>query len=288
MSGRDTNYIFSNVTCKVSITNVSGSDTPYSMTVRQGDTTLPYSAVKKSGYMRHIKHALSESHDGLSQKQERGTMEKLNVIRKETKAVKRKRKTSYVKEKMKSSDLFGTMEAIMRHNTRYYQSDFEIDKEILKEAAGSTVKADRTLLWLSRTHGTHCLRERDVFLKNSRAYHTWLYYAGQAHEHVLAYVVEITGKSDGKLTGSLYSLNYGMHCRHVEEAALPVDHIKVIYEHGERIVPAGQCIPIWEDTHLGKTVHFEEQPKDPDILERLLLEERIKRHLSEPVRGQKI
>lgn len=222
-------------------------------------------------------------------------MEKLNVIRKTSKVAESKRKTLYVKEKMKSSDLFGTMGAIMEHNTVYYKNDFEIDKEILKEAAGSTVKADRTLLWLSRTHGTHCFRERDVFLKGSRAYYTWLYYVDQTHENVLAYVVEITGKSDGKLIGSLYSLNYGMHCRHVEEAAVPVDHTKIIYEHGERIVPAGQCLPICEDSHLGKPLRFEEQPKNPDILGRVLQEERTRRQRlkpvnvqGQPVRGRKI
>ena len=210
-------------------------------------------------------------------------MEKLNVIRQTHEKAKSKRKTLYAKEKIKSSDLLSTMEAIMKQNTKYYQSDFEIDKKILKEAAESPVKTDKTLLWLSRTHGTHCFKERDVFLKNSCAYHTWLYYADQTHEHVLAYMVEITGVFDGKLAGSLYHLDYEMHCRHLIETAIPADHVKVIYEHGCRIVPAGQHISVHTDRQMGKVVYLEEYPKDLDIFERILQEERARRHLSKPV-----
>lgn len=231
--------------------------------------------------MRHRKHQQKVAMD--YSKWKRRFMEKLNIIRQTHKKANDKRTTSYVKERIKSSGLLNTMEAIMKHNTKYYQSDFEIDKKILKEAAESPVKTDKTLLWLSRTHGTHCFKERDVFLKNSRAYHTWLYYADQAHEHVLAYVVEITGGSDGKLAGSLYHLDYETHCRHVIETAIPADHVKIIYEHDSRIVPAGQHISVHTDSQMGKVVHLEEYPKDLDIFERILQEERDKRHLSKPV-----
>ena len=270
---------YSSVAYKESIAKVPDSDT-HSITMRQGDTTLSYSAVKKSKSMRHRKHQQKAAMDYLKWK--RRFMEKLNVIRQTHKKANGKRKTSYVHEKIKSSDLLSTMEAVMKHNTKYYRSDFEIDKKILKEAAESPVKAGQTLLWLSRTHGTHCFKERDVFLKNSCAYHTWLYYAEQTHEHVLAYVVEITGVFDGKLTGSLYHLDYEMHCRHVIETAIPVDHVKIIYKHGCRIVPAGRHISVHTDSKMGEVVHLEEYPKDLDMFERILQEERDKRHLSKP------
>ena len=230
--------------------------------------------------MRHRGHQQKAAMD--YSKWKRRFMEKLNVIRQAPQKVKSRRKASYVHEKIKSSDLLSNMEAVMKHNTKYYRSDFEIDKKILEEAAESPVKAGQTLLWLSRTHGTHCFKERDVFLKNSCAYHTWLYYAEQTHEHVLAYVVEITGVFDGKLTGSLYHLDYEMHCRHVIETAVPVDHVKIIYKHGCRIVPAGRHISVHTDSRMGEVVHLEEYPKDLDMFERILQEERDKRHLSKP------
>ena len=265
---------------KESIAKVLDSDTR-SIAMRQGDTTLSLFCCKKSKSMRHHGHQQKPAMD--YPKWKRRLMEKLNVIRQASKKAESKRKTSYVKGRIKSSDIISTMEAIMKHNTKYYQSDFEIDKKILKEAAENPVETDKALLWLSRTHGTHCFKERDVFLKNSCAYHTWLYYADQTHEHVLAYAVEITGVFDGKLTGSLYHLDYEMHCRHLIETAIPVDHVKVIYEHGSRIVPAGQHISVHTDRQMGKVVHLEEYPKDLDIFERILQEERDKRHLSKPV-----
>lgn len=70
-----------------------------------------------------------------------------------------------------------------------------------------------------------------------------------------------------------------MYCRHVREKAIPVDHIKVIYEHGRRILPAGQCISIHEDSKMGKFVYFEEHPNDSAVLESILQEETDRRHL---------
>ena len=70
----------------------------------------------------------------------------------------------------------------------------------------------------------------------------------QTHERVLAYAAEITRVFDGKLAGSLYHLDDEMHCRHVMETALLVDHVKVIYEHGSHIVPAGQHISFHTDS----------------------------------------
>ena len=34
--------------------------------------------------------------------------------------------------KFEDVDVFASLEAIMKHNTAFYQSDFDIDKEIIK------------------------------------------------------------------------------------------------------------------------------------------------------------
>jgi hypothetical protein len=60
-------------------------------------------------------------------------------------------------------DVFASLNALMRQNTGFYQSDLEIDKEIIARAAASPDTADKTLLWLSRPSGTYCFKERDVF-----------------------------------------------------------------------------------------------------------------------------
>jgi len=61
--------------------------------------------------------------------------------------------------KFENVDVTASLEAIMKQNTGFYQSDLEIDKEIIAKAAASPRKEDKTLLWFCRPSGTHCFRE---------------------------------------------------------------------------------------------------------------------------------
>ena len=81
--------------------------------------------------------------------------------------------------KFEDMDVFASPHAIMKQNTGFYQSDFEIDKEIIQKAAASPNQEDKTLLWLSRPSGTHCFRERDVFLKDTAPHNTWRFHKEQ-------------------------------------------------------------------------------------------------------------
>ena len=74
--------------------------------------------------------------------------------------------------KFENMDLFASLEAIMKQNTGFYQSDLDIDKEIIAKAAASPHREDKTLLWFCRPSGTHCFRERDVFLKDTAPHNT--------------------------------------------------------------------------------------------------------------------
>ena len=68
-------------------------------------------------------------------------------------------------QKFENVDVIASLEAIMKQNTAFYQSDFDIDKQILQKAAVSPIPEDKRLLWFSRPSGTCCFRERDVFLR---------------------------------------------------------------------------------------------------------------------------
>ena len=50
--------------------------------------------------------------------------------------------------KFENMDLFASLEAIMKQNTGFYQSDLDIDKEIIAKAAASPNREDKTLLYL--------------------------------------------------------------------------------------------------------------------------------------------
>ena len=100
--------------------------------------------------------------------------------------------------KFENVDVTASLEAIMKQNTGFYQSDLEIDKEIIAKAAASPRKEDKTLLWFCRPSGTHCFRERDVFLKDTAPHNTWRFYMEQTSDRVLAYAIELTGSGNGR------------------------------------------------------------------------------------------
>ena len=176
--------------------------------------------------------------------------------------------------KFEDVDVIASLEAIMKQNTAFYQNDFDLDRNILQKAAASPTAEDRRLLWFSRPSGTSCFRERDVFLKGTRQHNTWRFYGEQTRDKVLAYAVELTGIVNGKIKGNLYELDYPQHFRHVKEQALPVDNYTLLYEHGERVQPAGQYLDGNPDPQLGKFERFEAQPNDPEALHFLMREEK--------------
>ena len=179
--------------------------------------------------------------------------------------------------KFENVDVFAHLEAIMRTNTGFFQSDFDIDKQIIAKAAAQTAAEDKTLLWLSRPSGTHCFRERDVFLKDTAAHNTWRFHKEQTRDRILAYAVELTGIEDGKIKGNIYELDYEKHYERVKGQALPADTHRLIYENGSREQPAKYVIHGTPDPELGKFERFEAQPNDPEALQHLLWEERHSR-----------
>ena len=180
-------------------------------------------------------------------------------------------------QKFENVDVVASLEAIMKQNTAFYQSDFEIDKQILQKAAISPIPEGKRLLWFSRPSGTCCFRERDVFLKDTRQHNTWRFYGEQTRDTILAYAVELTGTQQEKIKGNLYELDYLQHFREVIEKSIPADNYTLIYEHGELTKPAGQYFDGNTDPQLGKFIRFEAQPNDPEALKSLLGEQKKKR-----------
>ena len=101
--------------------------------------------------------------------------------------------------KFENVDVLASLQQIMQQNTAAFQSDFDIDKKILTRAAKSKNAEDKVYLWFSRPNGTHCLRERDVFLRGTREHNTFRFYHEQTKERVLAYAVVLSGMESGKV-----------------------------------------------------------------------------------------
>ena len=180
-------------------------------------------------------------------------------------------------QKFENVDVIAALDEIMRQNTAFYQSDFDIDKGIIQRTAASDQAVDKTLLWMSRPSGTYCFRERDVFLKDTRQHNTWRFYGEQTRDKILAYAVELTGTKDDTIRGNLYELDYQQHFRHVIDAALPVSVNRLFYERGSRDIPAEQFFDGSPDRVLGDFLHYEFQPRDPAVLQEALQQEQHSR-----------
>ena len=128
--------------------------------------------------------------------------------------------------KFENCDVLSVLREIMSHNTKHYQTDFAIDEEILTEAANEPDAWDRRFLWMSRPCGTHCLKEKDVFLYDTSEYNTWTAYADAADE-IVAYAVQLNGYEDGVLKGDLYELDYASHCAKAKNSAVYIAQVKL-------------------------------------------------------------
>ena len=184
--------------------------------------------------------------------------------------------------KFENVDVLASLEAILKQNTGFYQSDFDIDKQIIAEKAASPNKEDKTLLWLSRPSGTYCFRERDVFISDTAPHNTWRYYKEHSRDHILAYAVELTGTQDGEIKGNLYELDYEKHYERVKDNTLAAGTVTLIYEHGTREQPADRRFDGYPDPQLGKFERFEVQPEKLEALQFLLREEKESRDKLKP------
>ena len=125
--------------------------------------------------------------------------------------------------KYEDVDIIASLGAVMELNTEHYKSDFSYDIKMFMEAARHPTEENTHLLWLSRRCGTECFRERDVYLKESQASHTWAFHATTG---------EITGLRDGKVMGNLYELDYRQHAAKLGQQALPIQEVSLKFEDG--------------------------------------------------------
>ena len=145
---------------------------------------------------------------------------------------------SRIKSRTKFSnvDILEFMERVVEKHTQFYKSDFQIDKETLQRVADRQEQQERTFIWLCRTAGTWLLLERDTFLKDTKDFNTFAFYAEQTSDPILAFVVEVTGGAQGSVIGNMYALDYMAHYKHIQTVSLKAETVVMQY--------TGQCRPI--------------------------------------------
>lgn len=188
-----------------------------------------------------------------------------------------KAKRPAVNMKFEYIDVIDMMGRIVKTHTEHYASDFEIDRKILWSASTKEERQDRTFVWLCRKAGTWLLRERDIYIRDTRENATFCYYLEQKTDAVLAFIVEVTGYTAHTVIGHLYTVDYSEHYCRVMEKVLPVQSIVLSYEGGSRTLEAGVSFNAYPDCEYGKFVKFEYQPDSPEKLKEILWDERYRR-----------
>lgn len=181
------------------------------------------------------------------------------------------------KVKFSNVDILSFMGNVVQKHTKHYQSDFEIDKEILHRATEKQEQQDKTFIWLCRTAGTWLLLERNTFLKDTREFNTFSFYAEQTSDPILAYVIEVIGGAQDSVMGNVYVLDYPEHYKHVQAASLKAETVVMQYEHGCRTQSADNRISGYPDLDYGKLKSIQYQPHSQEELTELLWNERQER-----------
>lgn len=186
--------------------------------------------------------------------------------------------------KYEQVDVIASLGAVMEINTKHYKSDFQYDVEMFQKAALHPDAENTRLLWLSRSSGTECFYERDAYLNESYAHHSWLYHT-EGRDSILAYAVEITGMEDGKVMGNLYELDARQHAAKLEKDTLPAAFVNLKFEDGTEgrysYEDYDKKIYGLIEPH-GKVIHKHLEPEDEDVLQARLREARREREKYHP------
>lgn len=182
-------------------------------------------------------------------------------------------------------DVLAFLSGVVQSNTEFYQSDFNYDIATLQDAAGAQNTINRSFYWMSRHCGTWCLREREVFLRDTGAFSTWTYYEEDAAS-IQAYRVVIASRREGTVLGDVFPLNYAEHVRRVKENALPVRFVTVSFEDGNIMTMEHGAYCRDKDTLLarhGRMIEINYFPESEAELTRILM---LKHHFEQPKRGR--
>lgn len=174
-------------------------------------------------------------------------------------------------------DILKVMKGIVDSHVKYYQSDFSIDTELIKEAALKKERTDRIFVWLCRESGTWLLKEKNVFINGTRENNTFRFYAEQTRDAILCFVVEVAALDSGKAMGNIYCLSYPDYYKHVSASAVPAGSVIINYKHGQKIIPPAQHFGAYPDYELGAFVSYLFVPKSQEQLKTVLHDEKRSR-----------
>lgn len=106
--------------------------------------------------------------------------------------------------KDEEDDVLLFMENIVSSHLKAYQSDFDLDKEVILSEGNKQL-----YLWMVRNAGTWLLHPSEIVRKDAYASHVWDYYLEQSEYFgIKTFLVEITGIENGGVFGKIRKVDY--------------------------------------------------------------------------------
>jgi hypothetical protein len=193
--------------------------------------------------------------------------------------------------KYEDVDIIAALGAVVELNTEHYKGDLKYDIEMFKDAVKNPDGESNRLLWFSRHSGTHCLQEREVYIRDTSAFNTWNAYGKMlgspdfyrpviVEDRILAYAVKVTGIENGRIKGDLYELDYRDHIRQLDKQALPRHTVTATYKDGTTVtMPPKEHDSVHLRLHHqhGQLQTYKSHPQDEQALRDVLQQVRDKR-----------
>ena len=137
-----------------------------------------------------------------------------------------------MKKKHTNVDIIAELQKLVDSHVDSYKEDFDIDKSIIRCAAESKEPEDKVLMWFCRPHGTHCLRENQVFIQGTRDHNTYRFYAEQTRDECIARVIVPKEVRKGKVYGDVFEVNYREQAANVAQNSVAPDHDRLTFADG--------------------------------------------------------
>lgn len=178
---------------------------------------------------------------------------------------------------------------VVQENTHAYREDFDYDVRKITRAVQESNMEDRTFYWMSRPCGTWCVKERNVFLRETEEHAIWTYYESEP-EGIRAYRIAITSRRDGAAIGNVFPLRYREQVQRIQQAALPVATVEVTYPNGHTAIMTydefNKCKGHLYDRY-GMPERIRYAPEnEAELTKRIMLEHRFQKEQRRNSRGK--
>ncbi|WFF73548.1 DNA mismatch repair protein MutS [Proteiniclasticum sp. QWL-01] len=183
-------------------------------------------------------------------------------------------------KKQTNVDIISELSKLVDRHVEHYREDFDIDKKIILEAAQSERMEDKPLIWFCRQNGTHCLRETETFIRDTREHNTLRYYAEQSGEDITARVVVPKAVSNGIVMGDVFEASFREMAANVARDAVAPLASELTFSDGfVQSIPFNQSLrqaSLLESEH-GEISAIHVVPEDKSALQDVLSQQKRQR-----------